>query len=136
MCYNVAMENQKKHWSSEKAQIHLKISSLLIIGGGIAGLIMAVDDFTTLGTRTSAFILPYSYNIIAICISFFQIYLGIVWQEKKIWAKYTVFAIIAARFIMSYYDIAESWQAIVLLLYILYIIPARKMGKLFQNQKY
>ena len=127
------MENTKQ-WSREKAEKHLKISALLIIGGGIAGLIMAVDDFVTLGTRTSTFILPYFYNILAIGVSLFQIYLGIAWRAKELWAKYAVFGVIAIRFMFSFYDNAEAWQAIILLIYILYVIPGSKMGGLFKKK--
>ncbi len=128
------MKNMHKQWPEEKAVKHLKISAFLIIAGGIAGLIMAVEDFVTLGTRISTFILPYFYNIAAIGVSIFQIYLGICWREKKIWVKYAVFAVIAVRFILCYFDYAESWQAIILLIYLSYVLPEAKTGQLFKKK--
>ena len=130
------MENTKKQWPEEKAEKHLKISAALIIIGGIAGLIMGIDDFVTLGTRISTFILPYSYNIAAIGVSLFQIYLGVAWREKKLWSKYAVFGVIALRFIFCFFDYAEAWQAIILLVYLLYVIPGSKMGGLFKKEVY
>ncbi|MFH1093199.1 MAG: hypothetical protein V1739_03465 [Candidatus Omnitrophota bacterium] len=130
------MENKNKQWPKEKAEKHLKISAALIIVGGIAGLIMAIDDFVTLGTRVSTFILPYAYNITAIAVSLFQISLGIAWLEKKLWSRYAVFVVIALRFMFSFYDNAEAWQAIILLIYILYVIPFSKIGGLFKKKAY
>ena len=129
------MENSNKQWPEQKAQKYLKAGSLLIAAGGIAGLIMGIDDFVTLGTRTSAFILPYAYNIAAIGVSLFQIYLAIAWFEKKLWAKYAVFGIIAVRFIFCFFDYAEMWQAMILLIYILYVMPREKMGGLFKKRR-
>ncbi|MCG2713086.1 MAG: hypothetical protein L6416_12300 [Candidatus Omnitrophica bacterium] len=128
------MENTKKQWPEAKAEKHLKISAALIIIGGIAGLIMGIDDFVTLGKRVSTFILPYFYNIVAIGVSLFQIYLGIAWLEKKSWSKYAVFAVIALRFIFCFFDYAEAWQTIILSIYILYLIPRSKMGGLFKEK--
>lgn len=130
------MKNTDKQWSEEKAQKHLRISALLILAGGIAGLIMGIEDFVTLGTRVSTFILPYSYNIAAIVVSFFQIYLSFCWREKKLWAKYAVFAVIAIRFILCLFDYEESIQAIILLIYLLYVMPDAKIGRLFKTSKY
>ena len=127
------MENTNKQWSEEKAKKHLKISTALIVIGGIAGLIMALDDFVTQGTRISTFILPYFYNIAAIGLSSFQIYLGFPWYERGSWSKYAVFGVIGLRFLLSFFDFAEVWQAIILLIYLLYILPEKKMGYLFKN---
>lgn len=128
------MENTKKQWPEEKAEKHLKISAVLIIAGGIAGLIMGIDDFVTLGTHISTFILPYAYNITAIGVSLFQIYLGVVWREKKLWSKYAVFGVIAIRFIFCFFDYAEAWQAIILLVYLLYALTPSRMGGLFKKK--
>ena len=130
------MENTMKQWSEAKAEKHLKISALLIIAGGIAGLIMAVDDFVTLGTRVSTFILPYFYNIAAIGVSLLQIYLAIAWFEKKLWVKYAIFGIIAVRFIFCFFDYGEGFQAVILLIYLLYVMPDSKMGRLFKKREY
>ncbi len=130
------MENVEKQWSVEKAEKHLKISSVLIVLGGVAGLIMAIDDFVSLGKRLSTFILPYLYNITAIGISLFQIYLGIAWLKKKLWSKYAVFSVITIRFMFCFFDYAEVLQAIILLIYLSYIMGATKMGVLFKKKTY
>ena len=136
VCYNIIMENIKKQWPEEKAEKHLKISAALIVVGGIAGLIMGIEDFVTLGTRISTFILPYSYNIAAIGVSLFQIYLGIAWFEKKLWSKYAIFGVIGLRFMFGFFDFAEAWHAIILLIYLLYVIPDSKIGRLFKKEAY
>ena len=127
------MENKKKSWPKEKAERHLKISAALIVIGGIFGLIIGIEDFVALGVRISTFILPYLYNIAAIGVSLFQIYLGVAWREKKLWFKYAIFGVIAVRFIFSFFDYEEALHAIILLIYILYVIPRSKMGGLFKK---
>jgi len=128
------MENINRFWPEEKANKQLKIASWIIIITGVIGLIMAGDDFISLGRRVSAFIIPYLYNIIAIFVSIFQICTGIAFGKKRLWAKNAIYWIVIARFVFCYFDYAEVWQAGFLLIYLFYAMKPARLGSLFKEK--
>jgi hypothetical protein len=128
------MELKKENfWPQEKAQKYVRIASVLIMCAGIIGLLMSLDDFIQLGWRVSAFIFPYLYNIITFSLSVFQIYLGKLFPLRKSWVKNAVFVVIGMRFLMGFFDHAELWAALVVLVYLVYILKPSRVGWLFQE---
>ena len=124
------MEN--KSWDRDKAIDQLKISSILVIVGGVIGLLMSGDDFVALGARRTSFVFPYFYNILLIGISIFQIVVGVKLKDMETWTRVAVFSIFAARLLLGFYDYGEVLAAFITLGYVVNVLKPSKSGWLFK----
>ncbi len=127
------MEKSISCWSQEKAKLHHKIASILLIISGISGLYLSLDDIIILGNRLSAFVLPYFFNYLGFFLSIFQIYIAICFLNKQKWAKTAILCVLLIRLFMGYYDIIEIIPVVFVLPYIMFILPKGKIGSLFEE---
>jgi len=121
-------------WPLEKAAKYLTGVSRLIVLSGIFTMILSVDGFVILGKRGSAFLFPYVFDIISFIIAVFQIYLGVVFSACRQWMKVVIFILIGIHFFMGYIDPMEVPAALILLLYVVYVLNPRHAGWLFKEK--
>ena len=120
------------YWEREKALKQLHLASILVIIGGVIGFLMSADDFVALGARTTSLVFPYFYNFMLICLSIFQIVLGVMLKGQKPWTRIAVFVLFAVRIGLGYFDYGEVLAVVMTLGYVVHVLRPKKAGWLFR----